>query len=86
MVLAANPVAGYGGVLAGSLAQQAVQRFQSGPSDGRLPGAIPPALGELVEDTPRLGERVLRALRDEEHVHAACFPVSVAMAFKVSIM
>ena len=65
VILAANPVAGHGGVLARGLPQQAVEGIQTGLGDGGLPSPVATPFGELIEDTAGFGQGVLAALRDQ---------------------
>ena len=75
-----DPVAGHGRVPAGALPQQAPQGIEPRLGHDRLPGALAPPLGELVQNAPRLAQGTLVALRNQQHIHGNGSPPSVERA------
>ena len=74
MIQASDPVAGYGGILAGGLAQQPPQGIQTILGNGRLPGAVAAALCELVNDAAGFFQCALVALRYQQNIHVVPQP------------
>jgi hypothetical protein len=86
VILAAYPVAGDCRILASVLPQQAAQSVEALLGDGGLPGTLAPTFGKLVQDTACLGQRIFRALRDEQYVHGLPDSVVRAICFNVSMI